>query len=46
MSANKHHVTIKGVKDGLVFLLDDTCEFSDVLAELKHKLEKKRINRF
>ncbi|CAG7655327.1 septum site-determining protein MinC [Paenibacillus allorhizosphaerae] len=36
----KHLVTIKGVKDGLVFLLDDTCEFSEVLAELKHKLEK------
>lgn len=40
MAAKKHHVTIKGVKDGLVFLLDDTCEFSDVIAELKHKLEK------
>ncbi|MCZ8519087.1 MULTISPECIES: septum site-determining protein MinC [Paenibacillus] len=40
MAAAKHHVTIKGVKEGLVFLLDDTCEFSEVLAELKHKLEK------
>ncbi len=40
MTAAKHHVTIKGVKDGLVFLLDDTCEFSDVLEELNHKLEK------
>lgn len=40
MAVKKHHVTIKGVKDGLVFLLDDTCEFSDVIAELKHKLEK------
>ncbi|MUG69123.1 septum site-determining protein MinC [Paenibacillus validus] len=40
MTAAKHHVAIKGVKDGLVFLLDDTCEFSDVLEELNHKLEK------
>jgi septum site-determining protein MinC len=40
MSASKHHVTIKGVKDGLVFLLDDACEFSDVISELQHKLEK------
>jgi septum site-determining protein MinC len=40
MTAVKHHVTIKGVKDGLVFLLDDTCEFADVILELKHKLEK------
>ncbi|MCZ8513350.1 septum site-determining protein MinC [Paenibacillus filicis] len=40
MTATKHHVTIKGVKDGLVFLLDDACEFDVVLAELKHKLEK------
>lgn len=40
MTAAKHLVTIKGVKDGLVFLLDDTCAFSDVLEELNHKLEK------
>ncbi|UQZ86752.1 Septum site-determining protein MinC [Paenibacillus konkukensis] len=40
MAAVKHHVTIKGVKDGLVFLLDDTCEFGEVLSELQHKLEK------
>ncbi|TVY11906.1 septum site-determining protein MinC [Paenibacillus cremeus] len=40
MTAAKHLVTIKGVKDGLVFILDDTGEFSAVLAELKHKLEK------
>jgi septum site-determining protein MinC len=31
---------IKGVKDGLVFLLDDACEWEIVLQELKHKLEK------
>ena len=31
MSATtKHHVTIKGVKDGLVFLLDDVCEWQRI----------------
>ncbi|UJF32000.1 septum site-determining protein MinC [Paenibacillus hexagrammi] len=40
MTAIKHHVTIKGVKDGLVFLLNDTCEWNDLLRELQHKLEK------
>ncbi|TBL81628.1 septum site-determining protein MinC [Paenibacillus thalictri] len=40
MTAVRHHVTIKGVKDGLVFLLDDACELSEVLGELQHKLEK------
>lgn len=34
----KHHVTIKGVKDGLVFVLDDSCRFTDLLEELQHKL--------
>ncbi|MFD0713970.1 septum site-determining protein MinC [Paenibacillus sp. GCM10027626] len=36
----KQHITIKGVKDGLVFLLDDACEFPVLLAELQYKLEK------
>ncbi|WP_248927400.1 septum site-determining protein MinC [Paenibacillus hamazuiensis] len=40
MTAVKHHVTIKGVKDGLVFMLDDTCDWEEVLKELQHKLEK------
>ncbi|MFD0871224.1 MULTISPECIES: septum site-determining protein MinC [Paenibacillus] len=40
MTATKHHVTIKGVKDGLVFVLDDTCRLTDLLEELQHKLEK------
>ncbi|HEX7055640.1 MAG TPA: septum site-determining protein MinC [Bacilli bacterium] len=39
MSTAKHHVTIKGVKDGLVFLLDDNCTFAELLSELKDKLE-------
>lgn len=39
MTAAKHRVTIKGVKDGLVFVLDDTCPFADVVDELRHKME-------
>lgn len=40
MAAVKHRVTIKGVKDGLLFLFDDTCTFEDLTVDLKHKLEK------
>jgi len=40
MAGNQHHVTIKGRKDGLVFVLDDRCPFSDLLKELEYKLEK------
>ncbi|TXK84726.1 septum site-determining protein MinC [Paenibacillus sp. N3.4] len=40
MSVTKHHVMIKGVKDGLVFLLNDTCEWQALMQELQHKLEK------
>jgi len=36
----KQHIIIKGVKDGLIFLLDDQCDFEDIILELKHKLEK------
>ncbi|PZD94120.1 septum site-determining protein MinC [Paenibacillus sambharensis] len=35
----KQHITIKGVKEGLVFLLDDSCEFGELLDELHYKLE-------
>lgn len=38
-TAGKHHVIIKGVKDGLNFLLDDSCELATVLEELRHKVE-------
>ncbi|RJX41851.1 septum site-determining protein MinC [Paenibacillus pinisoli] len=31
---------IKGVKEGLLFLLDDQCEFEALVAELQYKLEK------
>ncbi len=40
MAAAKHYVTIKGVKDGLVFLLDDSCDYEQLIRELKHKLDK------
>lgn len=36
----KSNITIKGVKEGLVFLLDDTCEFPALLDELNAKLDK------
>ncbi len=42
MSQKKnHHVTIKGTKDGLLFMLDDTCSFTDLIDELKDKLSSK-----
>ncbi|NIK75966.1 septum site-determining protein MinC [Paenibacillus castaneae] len=36
----RQHIIIKGVKEGLVFLLDDKCEFATLLDELQYKLEK------
>src|SRR5690606_8713049 len=35
----KPGVTIKGTKDGLLFLLDENRPFSALLAEIRHKLE-------
>jgi septum site-determining protein MinC len=40
MAASKHLVSIKGVKDGLVFKLDDQCNYDDLLQEMRDKLEK------
>uniref|UniRef100_UPI00403F36A3 septum site-determining protein MinC n=1 Tax=Paenibacillus sp. KS-LC4 TaxID=2979727 RepID=UPI00403F36A3 len=40
MVAEKQHIMIKGVKEGLVFLLDDSCELDLLLDELHYKLEK------
>lgn len=37
--ASRHLVSIKGVKDGLVFVMDDQCEFAELLNELQYKLE-------
>ncbi|THF83800.1 septum site-determining protein MinC [Cohnella fermenti] len=36
----KSAVTIKGTKEGLIFLLDDECEFAALLDELNAKLDK------
>ncbi|WP_223068268.1 septum site-determining protein MinC [Paenibacillus caui] len=44
MTVKSNHVTIKGIKDGLVFLLDDQCEFSELLNELRYKLEHSHQN--
>ncbi|MFC4767908.1 septum site-determining protein MinC [Effusibacillus consociatus] len=34
----RHPVTIKGIRDGLVFLFDDQCSFEEILSDLKEKL--------
>ncbi|OGX68192.1 MAG: septum site-determining protein MinC [Paenibacillus sp. RIFOXYA1_FULL_44_5] len=39
MSKQKAKVIIKGVKDGLIFHLDDACEFTDLIGELTYKLK-------
>jgi len=44
MTVKSKHVRIKGVKDGLVFLLDDKCPFEDLLSELRFKLEHSHQN--
>ncbi|WP_239615204.1 septum site-determining protein MinC [Cohnella mopanensis] len=36
----KIYITIKGTKEGLVFLLDDKCDFTLLLDELNSKLDK------
>jgi len=35
----KSKVTIKGTKEGLVFFMDDTCSFDELLADLREKIE-------
>ena len=39
MSITTSYVTIKGTKDGLVFNMDETCSYQDLILELTHKLE-------
>lgn len=39
MTVVKQHIIIKGTKDGLIFLLNDQCDYPDLLQELEHKLE-------
>lgn len=36
---SKENVSIKGTKDGLVFLLNDECSFEELVVELKEKLQ-------
>lgn len=40
MAAAKHLVTIKGVKDGLVFQLSDSCDYEALVEELRQKLNR------
>lgn len=44
MTVKSKHVRIKGIKDGLVFLLDDKCPFEELLGELRYKLEHSHQN--
>lgn len=44
MTVKSKHVRIKGIKDGLIFLLDDKCPFEDLLSELRYKLEHSHQN--
>lgn len=39
MTTTRSKVTIKGTKDGLVFIMDDTCSFDELLADLREKIE-------
>ncbi|KHF40938.1 septum site-determining protein MinC [Halalkalibacter okhensis] len=41
MVQKKQYVTIKGTKDGLIFLLDDSCSYENLLEELIEKLSSK-----
>lgn len=42
MTMTKPYVTIKGTKDGLVFQMDDTCTYQELIQELSEKLESSR----
>lgn len=44
MTVKSKHVRIKGIKDSMVFLLDDKCPFEDLLSELRYKLEHSHQN--
>lgn len=39
MALTKPFVTIKGTKDGLVFLMDDRCSYEEMISELTDKLK-------
>lgn len=44
MTVKSNYVTIKGIKDGLVFQLDDKCDFTSLVEELRYKLEHSHQN--
>ncbi|AZK46498.1 septum site-determining protein MinC [Paenibacillus lentus] len=44
MTVKSNHVTIKGIKDGLVFLLDDECDLQQLVDELRYKVEHSHQN--
>jgi len=39
MTTTKNIVTIKGTKDGLVFIMDETCSLEELFIQLKDKIE-------
>ncbi|WP_232695604.1 septum site-determining protein MinC [Brevibacillus daliensis] len=39
MNTTKSKVVIKGTKDGLVFFMDDTCSFQELIEDLREKIE-------
>lgn len=41
MTQKKQYVTIKGTKEGLIFLLDDSCSYESLIEELQEKLSSK-----
>lgn len=41
MAQKKQYVTIKGTKEGLIFLLDDRCSYESLVEELMEKLSSK-----
>lgn len=38
MAAARHHVTIKGINDSLVFILSDQCDFEQLIEELRYTI--------
>ncbi|SHF65431.1 septum site-determining protein MinC [Ornithinibacillus halophilus] len=45
MQDTKQLVTIKGTRDGLTLVIDDSCSFEDALKELENKLSTNRPNK-
>ncbi|MFD1206981.1 MULTISPECIES: septum site-determining protein MinC [Sporosarcina] len=42
--AKQQYVIIKGTKDGLVLKLDDKCAYSDMIAELRNKVNENSLD--